>query len=84
MWKVDLSMSVILCVFSRNFNNYFQYGLALLALCESGAPIRTRYIREILDGQSEDGNYRYGIGKCGGILNEQVVWNPGRHLTSNE
>lgn len=43
-----------------NFNNYFQYGLALLALCKSGATIKTRYIREILDGQSEDGSYRYG------------------------
>ncbi|XP_072034740.1 uncharacterized protein CG3556-like isoform X2 [Amphiura filiformis] len=44
-----------------NFNNYFQYGLALLALCKSGAPIRAKYIREILDGQSVNGSYRYGI-----------------------
>ena len=56
-------LSLTLLFPNSNFNNYFQYGLALLALCQAGVEIDTTYVQEIIDGQTSAGAYQFGSGK---------------------
>ncbi|XP_022110521.1 gastric intrinsic factor-like isoform X2 [Acanthaster planci] len=44
----------------KDFNNHFQYSLGVLALCQSGqGAVKLKHIRELLNGQREDGCYRF-------------------------
>ncbi|XP_077995702.1 cobalamin binding intrinsic factor-like [Glandiceps talaboti] len=45
---------------SENFNNYFQYSLGVLALCNTKATVKERYIEELEKGLGEDGGYLHG------------------------
>ncbi|XP_077995742.1 uncharacterized protein CG3556-like [Glandiceps talaboti] len=43
-----------------DFNHFFQYAWALLALCTTNSDISASYIKEIKDGQLEDGGFQLG------------------------
>ena len=47
--------------FPRNdFNNYFQYSMGVLALCQSGTQaVKLKHIRQLLEGQEDDGCYMF-------------------------
>ncbi|XP_071790664.1 cobalamin binding intrinsic factor-like isoform X1 [Asterias amurensis] len=44
----------------KDFNNYFQYSLGVLALCQSGTQaVKLKHIRQLLEGQEDDGCYMF-------------------------
>nr|XP_002734140.1 PREDICTED: uncharacterized protein CG3556-like [Saccoglossus kowalevskii] len=42
-----------------NFNNHFQYSLALLALCNTKSLVKHRYVQDVANGQDIHGGYFY-------------------------
>ncbi|XP_033102151.1 cobalamin binding intrinsic factor-like [Anneissia japonica] len=57
-------------LFPRNgFNNYYQYALAMLAVCNSGQTIKVRNVRTLISGQDEDGI----IGSHSGLPDETAM-----------
>ncbi|XP_071946546.1 uncharacterized protein CG3556-like [Antedon mediterranea] len=43
----------------EGFNNYYQYALAMLAVCNSGQMIKVRNVRILIGGQDEDGEISF-------------------------
>ncbi|XP_070571695.1 cobalamin binding intrinsic factor-like isoform X2 [Ptychodera flava] len=57
---IDLINRKIMRYPEGDFNHFYQYGFAVLALCTTGSVVKQEYIDEIRNGQHEDGGFTIG------------------------